>query len=262
MANIYRGTLAPLLQGVTDRSSPSDGFVRELEYRGMSEAHARALFLQYIGAGFEAELQVRHGICTLIATDTSGAVTIDTWEIGANEVLASSLKNPRNFGIPANDLLILAYIQKDGLKKDDAIAAILEDTGQTVTWGGSAASQRLLERIKAGSDSYFTSQYVLRHTTNVSNRYDINISDVGVNMIYSTAELLSETQNANSWVYPLPGRLAYKINNIPVPSITPSNYQWGWLKSASTEATAANNRINIATEYKLFQWSTDEYAQF
>ncbi len=262
MPNIYRGTLEPLLQRVSDRSSPVNGFVRELEYRGMSEARARALFGQYISAGMEAELTVSHGICSLVATDTSGAITIDTWEIGVNEILASSLKNPRNIdAISQGELELIARATRDGTDLETAAQTLEADTGDGYSTSLSAAGERLWKRIIAGSDSFFHSQYVLRHTTNVSNRYAANVSDVGVNCIYSQAALFSETQNANLWIYPMPGRLGYKLNQIPVPTV-PSNYMWGWLKGASAESTAANNRVNIVTEYKLFTWSTDEYGIF
>jgi len=265
MAQNYRGTLQPLLQGVTDSSSPTNGFVRQLEYRGMSENHARALFNQYIGNGMEAELQVRFGICTLIATDTSGAVTIDTWEVGVNELLVPSLKNPRNlFEVSANDLLLLAYMNKNGGDLVSTAEALQAETGAALpAFSGSAWAQRLRDRLREGSDSYFHQQYVLRHTTNVSNRWGVNVADFGVNMIYSTADLLSETQNGSSWIYPLPGRLAYKLNlissNHPAP---PAFYFNGWLKSASSESTSGNNRVNIVTDYKFFTWSTDEYEVY
>src|SRR5690606_6075756 len=105
---------------------------------------------------------------------------------------------------------------------------------------------------------YASYNYVLRHTTNVSNRWNVNIADINVNRLYTTAQLLSEAQNAGLWNYPLPPRLAYKINAIAVPTVQ-SGYLWSWLKSASSEASAANNRVNIVTEYALDQWSTDLY---
>lgn len=268
MSNVYRGTLQPLLQRVTDRSSPVNGFVREFEYRGMSEARARALFNTYISAGMEAELAVNHGICSLVATDTSGAITIDTWEIGANQNAPIVFENPRNIAnIAKATLMLIRFAVEKGLSPDEAIKIWDADTNLTGQYGAAAwpaantAGSRLYERAMRGKTEYRSFGYVLRHTTNVSNRYGQNIADVGVNNIYSTASLLSETQNANLWIYPLPGRLGYKISSITAPAGR-ADYLWGWLKSASSESTAANNRVNIVTEYTLDQWSTDEYATF
>ena len=71
--------------------------------------------------------------------------------------------------------------------------------------------------------------------------------------------LIAETTNAGSWVFPLPGRMAYKISNLAAPIVI-SGYLWGWRKLPSTETTAAGNRIDITTEYWLEQWSTFIYG--
>ncbi|MEI6195262.1 MAG: hypothetical protein WCS42_13125, partial [Verrucomicrobiota bacterium] len=52
------------------------------------------------------------------------------------------------------------------------------------------------------------------------------------------------------------GALNVIFNGIGSP---PANYLQGALKGGSSRVTAANNRINIVTEYKLFNWSTDDY---
>lgn len=266
--NHYRGTMTPLLQSVRDSSSPVSGFVRTLEYKGVREAEARALFNQYINNGYEAELAVNHGICTLVAVDASGSVTIDTWEIGVNEIVVPSVKNPRHLngssGVRSANTELIARAIRDGSTIEEAADALEADTGDIYDTALNAAELRLYKRCLEGRDSFFYHQYVLRHTTNVSNRWGVNISDVGVNMVYNTAALLSETQDSGSWVYPLPGRLAYKINliNSNHPAEPDAFHLNGWLKAASSESTAANNRVNIVTDYKFFTWSTDEYEAF
>ena len=269
MANnsVYRGTLQPLRQRLTEKWSPSGGFTSGIEWLGFGETEMRALAQQYADAGFEYEFVDQHGIFTLTGTDTSGNITIDTWEIGAQDEIVSSLKNPRNIAaIPAGYLELIGYALKKDVSIEAASAALEADTGDIYsdTIIGNAEAVRLYERLLKDQTGFLDSKYILRHTTNVGNRWGVNVADINVNAIYTTAQLLSETQNASSWVYPLPGRLAYKISNLSADAIsrygTLSAYQWGWLKSASPENTAANNRVNIVTEYKFDNWSTDEYA--
>ena len=102
-----------------------------------------------------------------------------------------------------------------------------------------------------GADVFFRGKYVLRHTTNAPSDYSANVADYGVEKIYSIAQLLSECQDSNSWILPLPGYLAYKINSYPEPFYLPSNYMWGALKLRSSATTAAMGRIEISTEYLI-----------
>jgi hypothetical protein len=256
---IHRGTFQPKRQRITERWSPTTGHTREFEWRGFDEQQIRGYAAQYAQAGCEYEYINQFGHHHLVATDTSGNVTIDTWEIGVNEILVSSLRNPFNvFNLSAANLEVIARAIKDGSTLQEAQQALEDDTGDVYGDVMDAAAIRLYKRMIAGVDSFYHHQYTLRHTTNCSNRYSLNIADLNVNYIYTTANLLSETQSSFLWVYPLPGRLAYKILSIPFPAAE-DDYLWGWLKSASAESTAANNRVNIVTEYKLAMWTTDEY---
>ncbi len=146
-----------------------------------------------------------------------------------------------------------------GQSVDDIVAKILSGPAFS---GVTAENKTILGRFLGlnfrGSTDYQRQQYVLRHTTNVSNRWQTNVSDFNVDYIYSTGSLLSECQNTGLWILPLPARLAFKIGQIPVPQFR-DNYFWGWKKGASTETTAANNRIDISTEFVLEQWSVDYY---
>jgi len=273
MANIiYRGTRTPLYQRLRRETSPTTGVLETHEWSGIGDVEMLALEQTYIAAGFAVTFENRFGTFTLTARgiQTGGnalANTIDVWEIASDDEIVSSLKNPRNVAaIPAGYLELIARALKDGVTIAEASVSLEEDTGDTYSpiITDSAAAVRLYKRLQTGSDGYLDSKYTLRHTTNVDNRYGINIADLNVNRIYTTAQLLSETQNTSSWVFPLPGRLAYKINALSSDFIarygTLSNYQWGWLKGASRENTSANNRVNIVTDYKFFNWSTDEYA--
>lgn len=264
MPNEYRGTPVPLRQRFTQRFSPTSGHTGESEWRSFDLHEIQRYFNYFANAGCEVELEYSNGTARLYALDSTGAFTIDTWEVQVNQVFVSSLLNPFNIeNIPAGYLELIAEAIKNGSTIAEAAATLEEATGDIYVddISDNEWAVRLYKRMLGGDDSFLAYRYILRHTTNVSNRYQINVADQWVNYVFSTAELLTETQDNDSWVYPLPGRLAYKLNNIPAPSVDQidANSFWGWLKSASSESTSAKNRVNIVTEYVLAAWKTDEY---
>lgn len=252
MPSNRRGTPLPLQQNYTEHYDPENGWTREWEWEGHEPLFVQQYAAQYQAAGCATNLSIKYGIGRLQVNDTTGAVTIDRWEVGAEQVSKSSLLNPLNITAVSNaDLIIIAKAQDGELDYDTARAAL------TAGSGGDAA-RRLIDRMKLGSVDFESDNYVLRHTTNVGNRYETNISDVNKGLIYTPAQLFTEVQDSDLWIFPLPGRLVFKLQAITAPPVR-SNYLWGWLKSASTEQSAAGQRVNIATLYKLDQWSTDEY---
>lgn len=263
MPATIKGTLVPQEQRFSERYSPTSGYTREIEWKSFDRARIQSYANRYARKGCEYSLDVVHGVATLHAIDTTGNVTIDTWEIGVSETLVSSILNPRNItNAGAGRVEMIARAIKDGSTIEAAALALEADTGDIYSGDitDNEYAVRLYNRMQAGDDSFFFNQYVLRHTTNAPSRWGSNVADANVGRIYTTAQLLSEAEDASAWIYPLPGRLSYKIQNIPVPAGIPNDRLWGWLKSASAESTAANNRINIVTEYKLGSLSTDEYA--
>jgi hypothetical protein len=255
-----RGTSTPARQRLTEHWSPTNGYSAEYEYRGFNEALIRAKAAQWQNSGIEHDLTNALGIYTLRGTDTSGQATIDTWEIGVNKITPHILENPVTLAGIMDDpqydeshLMVLKN-QAKGIRTPEQVAIICELN---------AAALRCSDRMAKGSEAYGRSGYVLRHTTNVSSRYGVNVSDTNIDRIYTTPQLLTEAGNANSWVFPLPGRLAYKVQQLDAQ--LQANYvaldfhTWGWVKRASPESTAANNRVNILTEYEFDQWSEDVY---
>ena len=123
-----------------------------------------------------------------------------------------------------------------------------------------------------GVTNFISGRYTLRHTTNAPNQfrqptgilipsgpYGWNVADFNVERVYTISQLLSEVQNCNLWILPLPQYLAYKIANYYVPNLNGSNYMWGALKQRSNAVTAANNRVDITTEYIIDQINTNLY---
>jgi hypothetical protein len=103
-----------------------------------------------------------------------------------------------------------------------------------------------------GVTSFPRGQYVLRHTTNISNQYEFALpADDNVEFVYSTAQLLSEVTNSLYWGFPLPPRLETKILSIEIQQASSDDITWGWRKLPSQETTAGGNRIDVSQEYWL-----------
>ena len=215
-------------------------------------------------------ISYENGKATLETEDNRGNVTIDTWEIGVNRTTRSSFQNPLDIAaLTTNDLKVIARAAQDGLSIMDALAALNADmTGGTpytlpdITTP--SATQRFYDRvITLGQDSYSLDQYTLRHTTNASNRGYYNVADANVNCIYTYAHFISEITNTSYWIFPAPNEILGALSTIFGQLSSPaSNFMQGALKGGSPRATAANNRINITTEYAIDVWSTDEYTAY
>lgn len=254
---ILRGSAIPLLQDYEEHYDPETGYTRQYDWEGTVPAWVQQYAAQYQAAGCATSVTVKFGVGRLIVNDTTGEVTIDRWEIDAEQLSKSSLFNQRNLAhLNATELAVFYALARGETSSADAATALT----------GNDFALRLLDRINKGSTDFQFDGYVLRHTTNVSNRYQRNISDANKSCLYTNAQLLSEAQNSNLWLFPLPGRLVYKIQNIYSDAIAQSgvhdNFLWSWLKSASTERSAANQCVDICTLYKFDEWSTDEYATF
>ena len=176
-------------------------------------------------------------------------VICDTWQILANEIQNDVKAFPGFQAMEASFPGTIGYVVRDVELKLQG-----KSPGTPAPDGGAMPqSGYLAELLSRGTTHYALGQYVLRHTTNVSNGYGSNIADSNVERCYTTAQLLAEVQDAGLWTFPMPGRLAYKLQNIPTPTAQ-THYQWGWRKLPSPETSGATNRIELTTEYWLEQW--------
>ncbi len=256
-------------QSKTWKYDPQSGVTYCENWASFSERAAWALRNAFCQAGVSNDFDIEHGKYILRTQDTRGQYFLDTWQLQQNELQVSSLKNPRHFKHPTDSRLDGAVPISDNALED--IAAMMNGTGagtldqlkEALAAAGETAALRLLERMQRGETHFARSGCVLRHTTNCpAEAQGWNVADTWVDCIYSFDELLAECSDASLWVKPIPTRLAVKLNTLSAdlgPAAT--NYQWGWLKRASTESTAADNRVDISTEYWLDEWSLDVYRQ-
>ncbi len=260
-APVVRGSFANFRQSQSWDFDPQRGFIYRAEYKGIGAVNMAALQASYVAAGIAHRLTEHQDIYTLEAEDATQAYTIDSWQIVGNEESRDGFSHPA---------LLNVFAEIPGAKPYDAIIHMREcladnkttdDAFSTEELAGSPLLAKMFYELAIrGGDQYRHEQYVLRHTTNAPNRWGVNIADIGVGKVYTTAQLLTECQDSSLWALPMPGRLAYKLSAIPSP--TPIiNYLWGWLKGASTETTAANNRVDINSEYILAQWPIQTYYE-
>jgi hypothetical protein len=261
---VLRGTSIPQLQNYKTRFDPSRGLIYEATWKGISYNNLYAQFVDFINAGIEAEIEFQNGgVSVLHGVDSTQTFTIDNWQIVGNSENTDVFSHPTVLSLATNDQIGAIRnginLITGGKPTSEAISAIFTDPLlATLSPSAQAILSRFIGLNLRGSTDYKNPAYVLRHTTNVSNRWNVNVADFNINSIYTLATFLSEISNFGFWFFPCPARLQYKISNLAVPS-PQSNYQVGWLKQPSTETTEANNRVQIAQEYIYGQWSTDDY---
>jgi hypothetical protein len=240
------GTLQPVRQPVKVSYDPQRGLQIIIPWESAGN-NLQGLATTYQANRVAYELEATDRKSTLVATASGGQLgipdlTTDTWQILGNEIQKSLLEHPD----------VVAGI--DTATRDEIENATLNGTKEAdLNPALSAFASKVFDRLRRGNTHYALGQYVLRHTTNVSNVYAQNVADFNIERIYTTSQLIAEVTNANSWIFPMPGRMVNKLQGISAPT-TKTGYLWGWRKLPSTETTTAGNRIEITTEYWLEQW--------
>lgn len=249
-APIITGTIIPVPQPMEVTYDPQRGKVARQEYQsagnglaGLAAAYQRQrLAFTHTPSSAVSRLVVWATGAELGEPET----IIDSWEILGNEI-QRDVKSA-----PAFASLTSAQLGKIQAAVDATNGGT--PTAPDVVAGSLTIATALYDLLVQGTTQYALGQYVLRHSTNVAANYAANIADANIEKTYTTAQLTSEVTDASLWTFPMPGRLVYKIQNIPAPTAK-TNFLWGWRKLPSTETTDANNRIRITTEYWLEHWS-------
>lgn len=246
------GTLQPARQPVKVGYDPERGLHITIPWESAgNNLGALALGYQQQRVAYEWEGTDRKSM--LIASASGGQlgipdVTTDTWQILGNEIQKSVTEHPDIQVMETSFPGTIGYIKRDV----ELVEQGLPVGDPAPDPGAAPLSGYLFYSLKIGQTHYALGQYVLRHTTNVSNQYDTNVSDFNIERIYTTSQLIGEV--TTGWTFPLPGRMVNKIQNLAAPTAV-SGHLWGWRKLPSTEITTAGNRIEITTEYWLEQWN-------
>jgi len=240
------GTLQPVRQPVKINYDPQRGYLITIPWESAgNNLNGIANSYQSQRVAYELEATERKSILTATASGGQLGIpdlTTDTWQILGNEIQKSLLEHP-------DVVAAVPSTVRDQLYK--AELAGTDEVSFSPPLG--AYASKVFDRLRRGATHYALGQYVVRHTTNVSNQYGVNVADFNIERIYTTSQLIAETTNSNSWIFPMPGRMVYKLQNIVAPTAK-TDYLWGWRKLPSTETTTAGNRVEITTEYWLEQW--------
>lgn len=292
---VKRGTDEPLLQKQTYSQSWSAGWNYGEEWKGISPDKMLA---KYNGLKYtvqSAKMTVTKGVADLTlewATSPSGnygsrdsiEITQDRWECPEPRIEKDILNHPQFLaiwnatGVTYSQListisLIRRYAESGKsagqsiIKEADmlnALSSYFSTISATMPTGDSLEKALRFYRLYINDQTHYqASAFSCRHTCNAPNYWSLNRADVGVNCVYSPARFMSEVTDGSLWYFPLPGRLQYKFaaaaSALNSANPTRANFLNGWLKSASSESTAAKGRIEIQTGYVLDQWSTDLY---
>lgn len=294
---IKRGDDSPQLQRQSFSYDLSRGGTYSEEWRGASTSKMTTKWNGIIYTCRSAKMDWKQDVATATfewAGDTSGpgalnsrAVTQDRWECPEPKAEKDLLYHPKlidliNSNLSTSDTQlsdVLSIMRQYAEKaKNEASSQSAEKTfrdalddyllGQgltspPITLYASTAFLRFWHLYANDQTHYQYSQYALRHTTTAPNGWSLNVADSNTNCIYTTAQMLAECENSSLWNFTLPGRLDYKLSAAAsaFAAITPtrSNFQIGWLKSASAESSVGSTRIEIQTGFVLDQWSTDIY---
>lgn len=269
---LVKGSWYPQLQLQRAKFDPLRGWSYQYRWKGANQTLMLPVFEDCANAGMACDCTFEKDIAILEVSDSTSEYTIDSWEIHANEEVRDLFSHPDivqamgdtiGYGQPSTDAFTAI---REALAASDTVAQLAALPALAGTEAIFDFITEFYQLYQQGTTGFRRQQYVLKHKTNVSNRWSVNIADYGIDQIYSPAQLISEVTNPSLWIFPMPGRLVYKLLNIPIPVdasfIESANYQWGWLKSGSTEITEGLNRVNIETDYVLELWNLDIYPSY
>lgn len=256
MADVINGTLGPIRQPDRVEFTPQNGRQTWAVYQSADSALITSAREGYETSGQTCRSYGDGAVFTVEVLqgneDSENTALQDTWAVVANELQRGDKQSAAWLALPVAD-------QQDIVTQFDA-GKKPSETGYAVD----SLKHFFFKRMFYNSDSFSTSQYVLRHTTIASPDYAANASDESVESLYTTAQLISEITNSGLWVNPCPGRLVSKIESIPVPADVNADdanfYVWSWRKLPSTEETQPDGNISINTEYWLGMWPSPHYA--
>lgn len=277
-STVVRGDVSPQLRLQKSKFDPIRGYTFFYDYDGQDQGYLFSVQLLCNSAGLATELTFEKDRAVLSVVDATSEFTIDSWEVHANEEtrdlfshpnLVTAVGNDVGYGSPSTDVLTaLRQAAGDG----DTVSQLSVIPAINALGSSIDVVLEFFNLYQQGTTGYRRQQYTVKHKTNVSNRWNVNIADVGIDTIYDMSQFFSEVTDSTLWIFPMPGRLQYKLANIPTPSLPgtgavgtgtdPSMYLWGWLKSSSTEISEALNRVNIETDYTLEAWSLALYKPY
>ncbi len=251
------GTLSPFLVSTQVSHDPTRGLIVRPRYRCVGDNMGGIANVYYAArVGYEWEKSAHKSEFT--ATISGGQAGLpddakDNWQLMANEIHKD---------------LFTSKICSDGIAGDAKFASKVEGAFAAYKENDFDGANEIRDSVDSSVlsefdtmifllgkhvDSFYVGQYVLRHSINISNFYTASLpGDGSVEHVWAPGDLLS--------AFAIPAYLSQKISSIPEPDFQ-ARTLWGWRQLPSTASTAAQNRVDVSTEWWLDLWSTDLYAQ-
>lgn len=258
---IINGSREPVRTSIRYSYDPQKGMVTRQEFESAGDGLG-GLANQCVRDGIQFE-HVANGRRSKLSFESSGNtgggedINADNWQLLCNETSKSIFEHKRVLDLAQTDptdpnSVSSVKAQVELHEKNRALKEPLP-TGDALL---------LYNMLIKGVSSYQVGGYVLKHTTNVAGGYAANIADINVEKVYSIPALVREISDVTLWTKPCPPRLIYKIQNLEVQIATNEDLLWGWRKLPAQETLAANNRIDISTEYWLAGWTRLVFEPF
>lgn len=264
------GTVSPLVQWIEYDFDPVRGTVYNSEWDSPDPKQGYNFWLSQIENGISARARFERGACKITICDSTQTYSIDSWSIGSNDDQLSVFLNPNiindlNANVVGGYDVAVPLLQQALSNTPPDFPKIGVAGTPWVNYPNNGATLLLWPALVGGTTDFRNSAsalgYVIRHRTNISNRSLVNIADFGTGQIYTMAQLLSEVSSTLLWNNPCPPNLLYFIANFAVPPAV-TNTTVGFFKDRSNRETAANNRIDIITEYTYVQANNSLYALY
>jgi hypothetical protein len=228
--------------GITSR-----GVWTEVRYEGPVDA-VNAAIPNYASAGLDIEYD-----CT---NPPKGSLVVRTPDYGDGE----------GTGIVQTQFDLVANLsQRSGYEHSRSIA--LGSQLDTIKEGLKANSKptltgnasTLYDMMRAGQDSYVSSQFVFRVTQYFVNGTILDIAYSDVNRVHSNVALLAETNPTALYQAAIQNAYTEFLQSTYSNSV-PSGHTYGWLKQSPQLQNVSGNRSALTVEYWLEAWRDYYYS--
>lgn len=273
-----KGATGPTREPVSYTFDPREGYQSEISYNGTNAA------MQGLSAQFAASL-IRHSYKELgdgfarVTIEAPGAGTgggsvsdetvVDVWEMPSGEIDRDIFEHPDVIDGVTDDLKVLINAAYDEFRNPTKKSSWFRSADGTITYNfvlptaieNDETANAVFNLKKRGLNQFSQNRRILRHRRIIANNFSGDLSYANEGKLYTTEQLLEE---CGGFTFPIPTRFVNKIELVSEaeqPETAHEGFLWSWRKLQSDERTAANNKVEVVTEYHLDEWSTLLYEQ-
>jgi hypothetical protein len=246
------GRRLPHLQSREESYDPNQGFTttEDWQMHGGDRLAGKASFYRSVGGSYR--LRQMGPKATLVATRSTTTIQQETaaerWELFTNSREFDIREHPKSVALRR-----LTFDDGRKTRLGQVLEAVDKHNRNVAVDTSSFSTEQLalFDLMIGGGTTYPVWQWVLRYTANVPDTFNFfTEADDGLGTIYTTSQAVASVPA---------GRLRSTLLSISAPEAD-SALIWGWLKTASQQAQAAQNRVEISCEFYLAQWPVYIYS--